>query len=138
MCAQGFVEVDSKTNMSLHGVTETGKGTIAVGYARRSTPGHSGLRAPATIVNRGDDWTRVPSSGPGDEDGLMAVAWREDADTWAVGFTTIGADVKPLAMRWNGADWKTDRPNVASAVAVFTDVTIVGDRQPLRRRLPHG
>jgi len=130
VCAQGFVEVDSKVNMALHGVTQTGKGTIAVGYGRRSTPGHSGVRAPATVVTRGDDWTRVSSSGPGDEDGLMAVSWREDADTWAVGFTTIGPDVKPLAMRWNGAQWKTDRPNVTASVAAFMDLTIVGDGSP--------
>ncbi len=130
VCAQGFVEVDSKTNMSLHGVTKTPKGTVAVGYARRSIPGHSGLRAPSSIVNRGDEWTRIGASSPGEEDGLMAVAWREDADTWAVGFTTLGADVKPLAMRWNGAEWKTDRPNVGSSVAAFIDVTIVGDGSP--------
>jgi hypothetical protein len=130
VCAQGFVEVDSKTNMSLHGVTETDKGTIAVGYARRSTPGHSGVRAPASIVDRGDGWTRVGASSPGSEDGLMAVAWRDDADTWAVGFTTSGAEVKPLAMRWTGSGWKTDRPRVGATVAAFMDVTIVGDGSP--------
>ncbi len=130
VCAQGFVEVDSKTNMSLHGVTRTGKGTIAVGYARRSIPGHSGLRAPVSVVNRGNDWNRVVASSPGDEDGLMSVAWRDDSDTWAVGFTTLGAEVKPLAMRWNGAGWKTDRPNVDASVAAFIDVTIVGDGSP--------
>ena len=131
VCAQGFANVDSKGNMSLHGVTRTGKGTIAVGYTRRSTPGHSGVRAPATIVNRGNGWSRVFTTGPGDEDGLMAVAWREEADTWAVGFTTIGPDVKPLAMRWNGAEWKTDRPKVGSSVATLTDVTIVSDGRPI-------
>ena len=131
VCAAGFVEVDNKTNMALHGVARTGKSTIAVGYARRSTPGHSGVRAPATVINRGgNEWTRIVSDGPGDEDGLMAVAWREDAETWAVGFTTIGPDVKPLAMRWNGSEWKTDRPLVGASVAAFTDVTIVGDGSP--------
>ncbi len=33
-------------------------------------------------------------------------------------------------MRWNGCRWKVDRPAVAAAVAVFTDVTIVGDGSP--------
>ena len=80
VCAQGFVEVDSKANMSLHGVTRTPKGTIAVGYARRSVPGHSGLRAPSSIVNSGDGWSRIGASSPGEEDGLMAVDWRLGTD----------------------------------------------------------
>ena len=130
VCAQGFVEVDTKANMSLHGIARTGKGIVAVGYGRRNSPGHNGVRAPASMVNRGDGWTRVGASSPGEEDGLMSVAWREDAETWAVGFTTIGPDVKPLAMRWNGSVWKTDRPNVAASVGAFVDVTIVGDGSP--------
>ncbi|MEX1295861.1 MAG: VCBS repeat-containing protein [Candidatus Limnocylindrales bacterium] len=130
VCAQGFVEVDSASNMSLHGVTQTGKNAIAVGYARRSTPGHNGVRAPATMINRGSGWERVPASSPGDEDGLMAVAWRDDAETWAVGFTTDGPAVRPLAMRFNGAEWKVDKPAVNAEVGVFIDVTIVGDGSP--------
>lgn len=130
VCAQGFVEVDSKTNMSLHGVTQTGRSTIAVGYARRSSPGHNGVRAPATIVNRGNGWTRIPADSPGDEDGLMAVAWRDDAETWAVGFTTDGPQIKPLAMRFNGAGWAVDGPSINAEVGVFVDVTIVGDGSP--------
>lgn len=131
VCAQGFVEIDSKTNMSLHGVTQNGRSSIAVGYARRSSPGHNGVRVPATIVNRGDGWTRVAASSPGDEDGLMAVAWRDDAETWAVGFTTDGPDVQPLAMRYNGADWSVDKPSINADVGVFIDVTIVGDGSPM-------
>ncbi len=130
VCAAGFVDIDNKTNMALHGVSRTDGGLIAVGYARRSTPGHNGVRAPAAMVDRGNGWTRMPASGPGDEDGLMAVDWREGMDTWAVGFTTEGPNVKPLAMRWNGSRWEVDRPAVAAAVAVFTDVTIVGDGSP--------
>jgi hypothetical protein len=33
-------------------------------------------------------------------------------------------------MRWNGKTWSTDRPRVAAAVAVLTDVTIVGSGSP--------
>ena len=51
-------------------------------------------------------------------------------DIWAVGFTTEGPNVKPLAMRWNGSGWEVDRPIVSADVAVFTDVTIVGDGSP--------
>jgi hypothetical protein len=131
VCAQGFVDVETKTNMALHGVTQTGKGTVAVGYTRRSTPGHSGVRAPATLVLRGNTWDRVFTTSPGDEDGLMAVTWADSADTWAVGFTSIGPDVKPLAMRWNGAEWRVDRPAVLASVGILTDVTIVGGGSPL-------
>ena len=61
----------------------------------------------------------------------MAVASREDTDTWAVGFTTINGQVMPLAMRWNGSGWKTDRPTPrGSLTSLFTDVTIVGDGSP--------
>jgi hypothetical protein len=130
VCAQGFVEVDNKANMSLHGVTRTGKNTIAVGYLRRSTPGHSGVRAPAALIRRGSGWDRVSMASPGGEDGLMAVDWANGVDTWAVGFTTIGPEVKPLAMRWSGAEWTTNRPAIGAAVGVFTDVTIVSGGSP--------
>ena len=39
VCAQGFTDVDTKTEMSLHGVTLVPKGALAVGYSRRSIPG---------------------------------------------------------------------------------------------------
>ena len=129
VCAQGFTDIETKTEMSLHGVTLVPKGAIAVGYSRRSIPGHNGVRTPATLTYRAGEWERVSTLGPGTEDGLMAVASGED-NTWAVGFTTQGPEVKPLAMRWNGKAWTTDRPAVAAAVGVFTDVTIVGSGSP--------
>lgn len=129
VCAQGFADIETKTEMSLHGVTLVPKGALAVGYSRQQVPGHNGVRAPATLVNRGNEWERVPTLGPGTEDGLMGVATGRGS-TWAVGFTTQGPEVKPLAMRWNGKSWTTDRPRVAAAVAVLTDVTIVGSGSP--------
>lgn len=129
VCAQGFTDIESKAEMSLHGVTLVPRGAIAVGYGRRQSPGHNGVRAPATLVHRGTAWERVSTRGPGTEDGLMAVATGKGG-TWAVGFTTQGPYVKPLAMRWNGKEWTTDRPRVGAPVAVFTDVIVVGSGSP--------
>ena len=128
-CAHGFADIDTKSDMSLHGVTLSPRGAIAVGYDRRSVPGHNGIRVPATLLNRGNGWQRVNTLGPGDEDGLMAVTTR-GSNTWAVGFTTIKGEVKPLAMRWDGRSWKTDRPRVGAEVGLFTDVDIVGRGSP--------
>ena len=87
-CALGFADIDSKSGMSLHGVSLVPRGAIAVGYDRRSVPGHNGLRVPATLINRGNEWQRVPTIGPGDEDGFMAVTTR-GSDTWAVGLDAV-------------------------------------------------
>ncbi len=131
-CASGFSDVDSKVDMSLYGVALTGRGAIAVGYTRRRDPGDNGTRAPASIVNQGGEWSRVPTVSPGDEDGLMAVAWRDDTETWAAGFTTSGGQLMPLAMRWNGSEWKTDKPRLDTTLpALFTDITIVSDGRPM-------
>ncbi|MGD8684631.1 MAG: hypothetical protein PVG27_11845, partial [Chloroflexota bacterium] len=130
VCAPGFDDVETKPGMSLHGVARVPKGAIAVGYARRSLPGHNGVRVPATLINRGKGWTRLPTASAGDEDGLMAVASRGGGQPWAVGFTTIKGEVKPLAMRWNGKRWVTDRPRVGAPVAVLTDVDIVKGGSP--------
>ncbi|RKY15284.1 MAG: hypothetical protein DRQ55_19745, partial [Planctomycetota bacterium] len=130
-CESGFEDIDSKLGMSLHGVTEFPRGALAVGYTRRRDSAGFGRRTPATLINRGSEWTRVFTGSPGDEDGLMAVATRQDSDTWAVGWTTIDGQTMPLAMRWNGGEWKIDRPKPrGSLTSLFTDVTIVGDGSP--------
>ncbi len=130
-CVMGFDQVDSKVGMSLHGVTLLGRGAMAVGYARQSDDDDFGRRTPATLLNDGSQWSRVSTTSPGNEDGLMAVATQPGAGTWAVGWTTVDGRVMPLAMRWTGSGWKTDRPRVRGSLAsVFTDVTIVGDDSP--------
>ncbi len=131
VCASGFDQVDSKAGMSLHGVTLLDRGAMAVGYARQRDDDVFGRRTPATLLNDGSHWSRIFTSSPGNEDGLMAVATREDAGTWAVGWTTVNGKVMPLAMRWDGSRWKTDRPTMRGQMpSVFTDVTIVGDGSP--------
>jgi len=130
-CASGFSDVDSKVNMSLYGVALTGRGAIAVGYVRRKSPGHTGRRAPASLIHRAGEWSRVFAGSPGEEDGLMAVTWRDKARTWAVGFTTTNGRLTPLAMRWNGLKWTTHKPKSNSQrPTLFTDVAIVGDGSP--------
>ena len=109
-CTFGFGDIENKSGMSLHGVTLTGGGAIAVGFSRNSDSDEIGKRRPATMVYRADEWTRVHTGSPGDEDGLNAVASREGAATWAVGFTTVKGQVMPLAMRWTGRDWNVSRP----------------------------
>ncbi len=132
ICASGFDQVDSKLGMSLHGVALVGQGALAVGYARRGDDDDFGRRTPATLINSNGQWTRIRTSSPGREDGLMAVDSRTGAGTWAVGWTTINGRVMPLALRWTGSDWKTDRPTPHGALpAVFTDVTVMGDGSPL-------
>ncbi|MFO7532548.1 MAG: VCBS repeat-containing protein [Candidatus Limnocylindrales bacterium] len=131
VCASGFDQVDSRVGISLHGVTLLDEGAMAVGYARQRDDDDFGRRTPATLLNDGSQWSRVFTGSPGQEDGLMAVATSEDAGTWAVGWTTVNGRVMPLAMRWNGLRWKTDRPVMRGSLpAVFTDVTIVGDGSP--------
>ena len=130
-CASGFSDVASKVGMSLHGVALTGRGAIAVGFVRRKDPGHSGYRAPASLINRAGEWSRVFIGSTGKEDGLMAVAWRDEARPWAVGFTTTQGRLTPLAMRWNGKRWTTHKPKPNSQLpTLFTDVAIVGDGRP--------
>jgi hypothetical protein len=130
-CASGFDQVDSKVGISLHGVALLEGGAMAVGYARQRDDDDFGRRTPATLLNDGSQWSRVFTGSPGREDGLMAVATRAGAGTWAVGWTTVNGRVMPLAMRWNGRKWKTDRPVVRGSLpAVFTDVAIVGEDSP--------
>lgn len=131
-CTYGFGDTENKSDMSLHGVTLTDNGAVAVGFTRRRQSDELGRRTPATIVHRSDEWTRVYTGSPGEEDGLTAVASRNGDDTWAVGFTTIGGRVMPLAMRWTGRDWNVSRPPARGPLtSLFTDVTIVGDGSPL-------
>jgi len=131
VCVAGFDQVDTRVGMSLHGVTLLDRGAMAVGYARRQDDDEFGRRTPATLLNDGAGWSRIATGSPGDEDGLMAVVTREDSGTWAVGWTTIRGQVMPLAMRWTGKAWKTDRPVPRGSLdAMFTDVTIVGDGSP--------
>jgi hypothetical protein len=130
-CTPGFQDVVDRVDLSLHGVALTGPNTaVAVGYARRNTPGRSGIRVPASIVYRNGRWTRLPTRGPGDEDGLMAVASARRTATWSVGFTTIDGELKPLAMRLTGKGWTVDRPRVPGAVALFTNVALVSGGHP--------
>ncbi len=132
ICASGFDQVDSKLGMSLHGVALLDQGALAVGYARRGDDDDFGRRTPASLINSNGQWTRIRTNSPGREDGLMAVDSRRGAGTWAVGWTTINGRVMPLALRWTGSDWKTDRPSLRGTLpSVFTDVTVMGDGSPL-------
>lgn len=130
VCDAGFGDTASKQDMTLHGVARTQGGAVAVGFSRGTGPNDLGRRRPASVVNRGDGWTRVSTGSPGEEDGLVAVAAR-GKHTWAVGFTTIGGDVMPLAMRWSGSRWQTLRPPARGKLtSLFTDVTILRDGDP--------
>ena len=97
-----FGQVASTSDMSLHGVTVTDRGAVAVGFSRTRGNGDLGRRRAASIVNRTGEWDRVFAGSPGEEDGLTAIASRGDGKPWAVGFTTIEGRVMPLAMRFNG------------------------------------
>ncbi len=130
-CIGGFASIASRVDMSFHGVTLTPRGALVVGYGRGREPGQNGIRVPATLLRSGNAWSRLSTPAVGQEDGLMAVASRVGSDTWAVGFATIYGDVKPLAMRWDGQAWTVDRPSVSGSVALFTDVVIVGEQNPM-------
>jgi hypothetical protein len=130
-CASGFADIDSKVETSLHGVTLVKYGALAVGFTRRRDSAEFGRRRPAAVFNRTGVWERVWADSPGAEDGLMAVAAKRGALAWAVGFTTIRGRVMPLAMRWDGEEWVTDRPRPRGKLtSVFTDVAIVGHSDP--------
>jgi len=131
VCTSGFEDTSSKSDMSLHGVTLTNGGAVAVGFSRRRQPDVDGRRRPAAIINAADRWTRVYAGSPGEEDGLVAVASRNSNDAWAVGFTTINRQVMPLAMRWNGREWTTNRPKPrGSMTTLLTDVAILREGDP--------
>ena len=130
VCTPGFEDISNKAYMSLHGVTLTRGGALAVGFSRSPSSG-DGRRHPAVLVNDRESWTRVYASSPGNEDGLVAVASNKDDDVWAVGFTTSNGQVTPLAMRWNGRDWKVDRPFPRGRMhSVFTDVLVMENGRP--------
>jgi hypothetical protein len=131
-CVSGFGHTASKSDMSLHGVTWTEKGVLAVGYSRsRQAGAEFGRRRPASVLNQGGPWTRLYTDSPGEEDGLIAVDSKVGRDTWAVGFTTIEGRVMPLAMRWDGKRWSTSRPDpVGRLTSLFTDVALVGGGTP--------
>jgi hypothetical protein len=130
VCDAGIGATDTKADMALHGVTLTDRGALAVGFSRAGLSDELGQRRPAAITTVGDEWTRVRASGPGAEDGLVAVAAAGGSTAWAVGFTTIGNVAMPLAMRWDGLDWTVDRPRPDGRLAsMFTDVTMV-ERSP--------
>jgi len=127
-CALGFGDTDSKVGMVLHGVALTGRGALAVGFSRVGSSDDLGQRRPASVYNASDHWTRVWTASPGAEDGLVAVTNAGRGTAWAVGFTTIRGHTMPLAMRWNGRDWKVSRPKPAGPLtSLFTDVSMVGD-----------
>jgi hypothetical protein len=132
VCTDGFGDTASKSDMSLHGVTLTDGGALAVGFTRKRSSDELGRRTPASLLRHADGWSRVYTSSPGNEDGLIAVSTRAGSDTWAVGFTTIRGRVMPLAMKWTGSKWKTSRPRTSGAMAsLFTDVTVIGSGSPL-------
>jgi hypothetical protein len=132
VCTPGFADAGSKADMALHGVTLTGGGALAVGFSRLRDPDHGGRRAPAAIVNTTDRWTRVAARSPGDEDGLVSVTSSKAGGAWAVGFTTIAGRVMPLGMRWNGREWKVNRPKPRGALtSLFTDVTMDDRDKPV-------
>ena len=126
VCDAGVGTTDLRADMALHGVTLTNHGALAVGFSRAGLSDELGHRRPAAIATVGDEWTRVRASGPGAEDGLVAVTAAGGSTAWAVGFTTIGNLAMPLAMRWDGISWTVDRPHPDGRLAsMFTDVTMV-------------
>ncbi len=126
-CTSGFGDTDSKAALALHGVALTSRGALAVGFSRAGEDDDFGQRRPASVYNAGDAWERVTASSPGVEDGLVAVTAADGGTAWAVGFTTIGGQTMPLAMRWNGRAWGIDRPRPNTSLAsLFTDVAMTG------------
>ena len=131
-CVSGFGSAETKAGLALLGVTLTGRGALAVGFSRISSGEEIGTRRPAAMFRVGDEWSRVPASSRGNEDGFVAVTSDGDGSAWAVGFTTSKLRTQPLAMRWNGKSWKMDSPRpVRSTATILTDVAIVGSG-PLR------
>ena len=89
------------------------------------------LRRPVVVRNTAAGWQDVQARSDGSEDGLVAVAADGDASAWAVGFTTFDRVQHPLAMRWDGARWRVDRPPAPGSLAsVLTDVAVLGDGVP--------
>jgi hypothetical protein len=126
VCDAGVGTTDLRADMALHGVTLTNHGALAVGFSRAGLSDELGQRRPAAIATVGGEWIRVRASGPGAEDGLVAVTAAGGSTAWAVGFTTIGNLAMPLAMRWDGSSWTVDRPRPDGRLAsMFTDVTMV-------------
>lgn len=76
----------------------------------------------------GVDWQRVPAPSPGDETILRSVVALGANNVWAVGRSEHarpgeGRLRKTLALRWNGASWKTvTTPNVGALSNFLEDV----------------
>jgi len=129
-CASGFGDIRQRDDMSLLGVTVTGNGPLAVGFTRRRDE-RGTSRRPASLYTSSGRWFRAFVPTPGAEDGLVGVAASGDKQAWAVGFTTVGGKVLPLAMRWDGRSWNVNKPGPKGDLDTsLTDVAVVAKRFP--------
>ena len=129
-CANGFGDIRQREDMSLLGVTVTGDGAVAVGFGRLRDENGT-RRRPASLYTNAGRWFRAFVPNPGNEDGLIAVAASQNKQAWAVGFTTAGGKVLPLAMRWDGRKWNVNKPGPRGSLdTMLTDVAVVGKRFP--------
>ena len=126
-CSSSFGPSLGARNSSLQGIALTPGGAWGVGFERM----RYNLRRPVVVRNTSAGWQDVQARSSGTEDGLVAVAADGDASAWAVGFTTFDRVQHPLAMRWDGARWRVDRPSASGSLAsVLTDVAVLGDGVP--------
>jgi hypothetical protein len=127
-CDAGFGSTEMKAGLALLGVTQTGRGALAVGFSRVSLGDESGTRRPAAMFRVRNEWSRLPMVSRGNEDGLVAVTKAQAGRAWAVGFTSVALRTMPLAMSWNGKRWRVDSPKPLGALTtILTDVAMVGD-----------
>lgn len=126
-CAGDFGQVHAAPDASLEGVALTPAGAWGVGFARL----RYATRRPVVMRNALGVWRGMRAASPGGEDGLVAVAARDDDHAWAVGFTTVGDAASPLAMRWNGRTWRVDRPPALGVLtSLLTDIALGRDGRP--------
>lgn len=108
----------------------------AVGFY--SPPGEDSGERPLVLHYNGAIWKHVPVPSPGEGAILDAVDGITSNNVWAVGAFTkrLGSSWQPLAVRWNGSEWKRRRLGLEfrkherflGVDAVSTDdVWIVGD-----------
>jgi hypothetical protein len=127
-CEMGFESTETRAGVALLGVTQTGRGALAVGFSRISLGDELGTRRPAAVTRVGNRWSRIPIASGGSEDGLVAVTKARTGRAWAVGFTSKALQTMPLAMYWNGRRWRVGSPKPVSAMTtILTDVAMVGD-----------
>jgi len=86
------------------------------------------LRANRTLIARSDGsaWSAVPSPNQGTlNNGLNAVSMNSGTG-WAVGYYQASG-YQPLAMSWDGTQWRLNPPSAFPSDSVFTDVTMLAD-----------